>query len=95
MRPDLGRAAQRRAVTERLRRFFAALTAQLAAGTAEIWSRVERQTTSRVVEPVRDESTRDESLRDDVTAPPPPMRSPMQQQPLQQQQQKITPPDDK
>jgi hypothetical protein len=35
--------AARKAVTERLRRFFAERTAQLAAGTAEIWSRVERQ----------------------------------------------------
>ena len=37
-------AASRRAVTERLRRFFAELTAQLSAGTTEIWSRVEDET---------------------------------------------------
>ena len=40
-------AAVRRAVTERLRRFFAELTAQLAAGRAEIWARVERRLTQR------------------------------------------------
>jgi hypothetical protein len=36
-------AALRKAVAERLRRFFAHLTAQFAAGTADIWSRVERR----------------------------------------------------
>lgn len=35
-------AARRKVVAVRLRRFFAELTAQLAAGTAGIWSRVER-----------------------------------------------------
>jgi hypothetical protein len=40
-------AAMRRAVTERLRRFFAELTAQLAAGRAEIWAKVERRLTQK------------------------------------------------
>ena len=35
------RAAARRAVAERLRRFVAGLTAQLTAGTAEFWAKVE------------------------------------------------------
>ena len=91
MRPlDSGKAAQRRAVAQRLRQFFAALTAQLATGTAEIWAKVERQMSH----------SRD-SAPDRVTRPPgadaaalPPLRLPMQQQPLQQQQQKATPSDE-
>jgi hypothetical protein len=35
--------ASRRAVAERLRRFFSDLTAQLAAGTAHLWERVEHR----------------------------------------------------
>jgi len=86
MRPaETGKAAQRRAVSERLRRFFAALTAQLAAGTAEIWAKVERQMMSHPRE----------SALDDVTTLPPPVRLPIQQQqPVQQQQQKAKPSDD-
>lgn len=36
-------SAARRAVSKRLRRFFAELTAQLGAGSAEIWAKVERR----------------------------------------------------
>lgn len=36
-------AASRRAVSERLRRFFDHLTTQLTAGTAEFWRAVERR----------------------------------------------------
>ena len=77
---DSGKAAQRRAVTERLRRFFAALTGQLAAGTAEMWTRVERQITPRPRESASDAS-------DDAATPPPPVRLPLREQPMQQQQQ--------
>ena len=35
--------ASRRAVAERLRRFFSDLTGQLAAGSAELWERVQRR----------------------------------------------------
>ncbi len=38
---DQKRAAARRAVSERLRRFIAALAAQLSEGTAELWAKVE------------------------------------------------------
>jgi hypothetical protein len=44
MKPrDQGRIASRRAVAERLRRFFSELTAQLAAGSAGIWERAQRK----------------------------------------------------
>ena len=76
-------AALRRAVTERLQRFFADLTARLAAGTAEIWGRVER----RLGQPSASEP--------DGTTPPPGSVRPMQQQPMQQQQTKAEPEDKK
>ena len=77
-----GAAARRRAVSERLRRFFADLTAQLAAGTAEIWHKVEQ----RSAQPTTPEAT---------SAPPHYLTQPMQQQPEQQQQAKAEPGDEK
>jgi hypothetical protein len=70
-------AASRRIVTERLRRFFTDLTAQVASGTAEIWNRAERR---RAHEPSR-------------AAGEAPHRTtiPMQNQPVQQQQSKAKP----
>jgi hypothetical protein len=66
-------------VADRLRRFFAEWTAQLAAGTAEIWARVERRLAHKPPEVAPDGDA----------APPPGIRhTPMQQQPVQQQQQK-------
>ena len=77
-------AALRRAVTERLQRFFANLTTRLAAGTAEIWRKVER----RLGQPSASEP--------EGTAPPSPGSvRPMQQQPIQQQQTKAEPEDKK
>ena len=74
-------AALRRAVTERLQRFFADLTTRLAAGTGEIWRKVER----RLGQPSASER--------EGTAPPPGSVRPMQQQPIQQQQTKAEPED--
>lgn len=70
---DDQRAAARRAVTERLRRFIAELAAQLAAGTAEIWAKVEARLAQKPAggEPLRQ---------------PPSAES--RQQPLQQHRQK-------
>ena len=67
----------RRIVTERLRRFFADLTTQLTAGSAEIWNRAERR---RAHKPPK-------------AAGEVPHRAPvpMQDQPLQQQQSKAKP----
>lgn len=73
-----GAAARRRAASERLRKLFAELTAQLAAGTAEIWSKVEE----RLGPGATPEAT---------GAPPPYSTQPMQQQPVQQQQAKSEP----
>ena len=76
-------AALRKVVTERLRRFFADLTAQLEAGTAEIWSRVERRLARKSRE-----------IESEGEVPPSPgFPTPMQQQPVQQQQTKSEPKD--
>ena len=61
-------AALRRAVTERLQRFFADLTTRLAAGTAEIWRKVER----RLGQPSANDP--------EGTTPPPTSVRPVQQQ---------------
>jgi hypothetical protein len=76
-------AALRRVVTQRLQRFFADLTTRLAAGTAEIWRKVER----RLGQPSGSEP--------EGTTPPPGSVRPMQQQPVQQQQTKAEPEDKK
>ncbi|MEJ0077491.1 MAG: hypothetical protein WDO17_19050 [Alphaproteobacteria bacterium] len=47
---DQGPIASRRAVAERLRRFFAELTTQLAAGSADIWERVQRGLTDKATQ---------------------------------------------
>ena len=47
---DEQRAAARRAVSERLRRFIAELAAQLAAGTADIWHKVEARLAQKQAE---------------------------------------------
>jgi hypothetical protein len=70
-------AARRRTVSKRLRRSFAELTVQLAAGTAEIWARVEQRLAQRTTS--------------ETPIPPPYATQPMQQQPLQQQQSKAEP----
>ena len=75
-------AAQRRAVTERLRRFFADLTGQLGAGTAEIWSKVERRITHQ---PTPEQSA------GEVPGTPRPPHTTVQPQPMQQQQSKAKP----
>ena len=79
-------AAQRRAVTERLRRFFADLTRQLGAGTAEIWSKVERRITHQ--------QPPDEPAREVPDTPGPPHTT-AQPQPMQQQQSKAKPDGDR
>ena len=78
-------AASRRAVTERLRRFFAELTAQLSAGTTEIWSRVERPLAHHL--PKREPG-------DDAPYPSTRPRRSMQQ-PMQQQQSNAKPEEEK
>ena len=79
-------AASRRAVAERLRRFFADLTTQLAAGPAEIWRTVERR---------RAEKSPDTERGRDVGPPSGFRQMPMQQQQQQQQQPKAKPEDGK
>ena len=79
-------AAQRRAVTERLRRFFADLTGQLGAGTAEIWNKVERRITHQ---PPPEEAA------GEVPDTPDPPHTAIQPQPMQQQQSKAKPDGDK
>ena len=75
-------AAQRRAVTQRLRRFFADLTGQLGAGTAEIWNKVERRVTHQ---------HRPDESAGEVPAAPGPPHTTAQPQPMQQQQSKAKP----
>lgn len=71
-------AALRRAVSERLQRFFADLTTRLAAGTAGIWDKVERQ----LGQP--------SSSGPEVASPPPGSVRPTQQA-VQQQQTRAEP----
>jgi len=76
-------AAQRRAVTERLRRFFADLTGQLGAGTGEIWNKVERR--------ISQQPPPDEPAGEGPDTPGPPPHATAQPQPAQQQQSKTKP----
>lgn len=80
-RDDNG-VALRRAVAERLQKFFADWTAQLAAGTAQIWDGVQRRLSERPPD----------APPPTVQMPPPIQHAPMQQQPTQQQR-KIAPDD--
>jgi len=73
-RDDNG-VALRRAVAERLRKFFADWTAQLAAGSTQIWDGVQGRLSEKRPE----------------APPEPVQNLPMQQQPAQQQQSKIEP----
>ena len=75
-------AAQRRAVTERLRRFFADLTGQLGAGTAELWNKVERRI---IHQPPPEEPA---GVVPETPGPPP---TTVQPQPIQQQQSRAKP----
>jgi hypothetical protein len=70
------RVALRRTVARRLSGFFTDWLAQLAAGSATLWERVERQLT----EPHPDDETSATRV--------PMQQQPMQQQPAQQQQQR-------
>ena len=74
-------AGARRAVTKRLRLFFAELTAQLAAGSAEIWANVERRLTHRSPQAGH-------SAAPDPSTPAP---GEPQSQPIAQERSRITP----
>ena len=69
--------AARQKVTVLVKRFFEDLTSRLAAGTADLWHRVEQRLPHR-----------SNPAEPDVIAPPGALRTPMQQQPVQQQQSK-------
>lgn len=76
-------AAARRAVSELLRTFFAHLNAQLSAGTATIWAKVEARLPHKASD-----------IKPGFEAAPGALQAPMQQQPVQQQQSKTTPDDE-
>jgi hypothetical protein len=78
-------AASRKVVSERLRRFFAALTTQLATGTVEIWSKVERRLADKRSDDKRSDVV---SAGENPSSPGERRRQPARQQPIQQQQMK-------
>ena len=86
-RKDDNGVVSRKAVADRLRIFFAAWTAQLASGVAEIWGKVEQ----RLSEKSAGSQSGGQISGGQVGV----TRMPMQQQPIQQQQSKAEPQDEK
>jgi hypothetical protein len=80
---DQKRLISRRIAAEYLRKLFAEWTAQLTAGTAEIWSKVEHRFALK--------TEAEGAIPQEPTLPHPTMQQSMQRQPMQQQQAKQSP----